>query len=307
MYVRQLAQYEAVQSEVADVQGRLQQMEAAAAQPQQSLTAAGDADELDAFMTRLSQGAGSDRQQRRQLRARLTRLGSEQARLCRLVNLARPAQLPPLKPPPSAAAADVRSPLTGFIGRRRGGKAAPAQARAAAADTDHQPRAYTAERQPPTEPAAARLTPEQNTDGGRHRVQTGTDQQRTDTSEGRPPTEPAAARLTPDPDTDGGRHRVQADPSQETGSERGRCAASDDGPAPTVAAAEAGGGPRSDSAAAAPTAPPERCRQDAQTSRRKRRSKDARPPTGKVSNQGRGRVNRPSENPANFACFGIHW
>ena len=272
---------------MADVQGRLQQMEAAAAQPQQSLTAAGDADELDAFMTRLSQGAGSDRQQRRQLRARLTRLGSEQARLCRLVNLARPAQLPPLKPPPSAAAADVRSPLTGFIGRRRGGKAAPAQARAAAADTDHQ-RAYTVERQPPVEPAAARLTPEQNTDGGRHRAQTSTDQQRADTSESRPPTEPAAARLTPEQNTDGGRHRVQADPSQETGSERGRCAASDDGPTPTVTAAEAGGGPRSDCAATAPTAPPERCRQDAQTSRRKRRSKDVRSPAGKVSqgNQG---------------------
>ncbi|XP_037073224.1 PHD finger protein 23-like [Pollicipes pollicipes] len=59
----------------------------------------------------------------------LTQLRAEEGRLCRLVNLARPASMPPLRPPPQAAA--VRSALTGIIGKRKqkaGRCAAPARA-----------------------------------------------------------------------------------------------------------------------------------------------------------------------------------
>ncbi|XP_043201031.1 kanadaptin-like [Amphibalanus amphitrite] len=128
-YQSLLAQYQKVEAEAAALERRLQQAETAAQSPAEP--AAADGDELDAFMTRLSRGAIGDRQERRQLRARLSQLRSEQARLGRLVNLTRPAELPPLQLPPQAVSA--RSPLTGFIGRRRGkGPATPAAGRRAA-------------------------------------------------------------------------------------------------------------------------------------------------------------------------------
>ena len=122
--VCQLAQYQRVQSEAGAVERRLQEIQSAAAAQAE---AGADGDELDDFMTRLSQGAFSDRQEKRQLRTRLNQLRTEEGRLCKLVNLARPAALPPLKPPPQIAAA--RAPLTGFIGRRRG-KTGPGATRA---------------------------------------------------------------------------------------------------------------------------------------------------------------------------------
>ncbi|KAF0290775.1 Kanadaptin [Amphibalanus amphitrite] len=128
-YQSLLAQYQKVEAEAAALERRLQQAETAAQSPAEP--AAADGDELDAFMTRLSRGAIGDRQERRQLRARLSQLRSEQARLGRLVNLTRPAELPPLQLPPQAVSA--RSPLTGFIGRRKGkGPATPAAGRRAA-------------------------------------------------------------------------------------------------------------------------------------------------------------------------------
>ncbi|XP_037073225.1 kanadaptin-like [Pollicipes pollicipes] len=125
-YQSLLLQYQRVQSNALAVERRLAESEAAAQQPESQ---PGEMDELDAFMSSLSRGGIGDRQERRRLKTQLTQLRAEEGRLCRLVNLARPASMPPLRPPPQAAA--VRSALTGIIGKRKqkaGRCAAPARA-----------------------------------------------------------------------------------------------------------------------------------------------------------------------------------
>ncbi|CAG5127386.1 unnamed protein product [Candidula unifasciata] len=91
-YESLLEKYNTVAKQIEEIEGKLQK-----AKEEADARASEEMDELEAYMVSIKAGA-MDTKTRIQLKGELLRLRAEEQRLRRLVNIAKPASLPPLKP-----------------------------------------------------------------------------------------------------------------------------------------------------------------------------------------------------------------
>ncbi|GFO30162.1 kanadaptin [Plakobranchus ocellatus] len=109
-YESLLEKYNKVTAEILDIENQLQKAKAEA-----EALVSEEMDELDAYMVSIKSGA-MDTKTRMQLKGNLMRLKTEEQKLRKLVNIAKPASLPPVKPPTVPSAMSV--PTTELLSRK---------------------------------------------------------------------------------------------------------------------------------------------------------------------------------------------
>ena len=114
-YESLVKKFEETKTELVDTESELKE----AIRRKETAGQRSDNNDLDSYLAELRQGAQVDKETIQKLKMKVMRLSQEQERLTKLINIARPASMPELKP---AQKADAKSRYAGVMIGKRGSK-----------------------------------------------------------------------------------------------------------------------------------------------------------------------------------------